>query len=138
MTIPTAVTDGQAVDPMCSKGGKLVTDPYGPREMRTVSGLITLSASTTETTLVAAGGSGVFLDLSSIKLCNTSASDARVDIRDATAGTVVDSWFVQAGRCVGQSYPFPIPQTTANNAWTVQSSASVTDLRIKASFAQSK
>jgi hypothetical protein len=51
-----------------------------------------------------------------------------------TAGTVVDSWWAAAGRCVGEIFPASLPQTTANSAWTVQSSVPVLDLRIKSTF----
>jgi hypothetical protein len=132
--LPTAVTNGQLAGAACNKDGILIAAPFGPRETIPASSLITLTSTTTETTLIAAGGASVFLDMVSIKVCNTSASDARVDVRDVTAGTVVDSWWAAAGRCVGQLFPASLPQTTANSAWTVQSSASVADLRVKATF----
>jgi hypothetical protein len=132
--LPTAVTNGQLAGAACNKDGILIAAPFGPRETISASGLITLTSTTTETTLIAAGGASVFLDMVSIKVCNTSASDARVDVRDVTAGTVLDSWWAAAGRCVGEIFPASLPQTTANSAWTVQSSASVADLRVKATF----
>lgn len=134
---PTARTDGQVVSTQCDKFGRVVTAPFNSRDLNGQSALITLT-STTETTLVAAGGAGVFIDLTGVKLCNTSAVDVRADIRDATAGTVLDSWFIKAGYCTGQSYTSPFKQTTANSNWTVQLSGAVTDVRVKAGYTANK
>lgn len=134
---PTARSDGQVVSSQFDKFGRLVTTPFNPRDLNGQSSLITLTG-TTETTLVGAGGAGVFNDLTGIKLCNTSATDVRADIRDATAGTVMDSWNIKAGYCTGQSYTSPFKQTTANNNWTVQLSGAVTDVRVKAGYAANK
>jgi len=89
---------------------------------------------TTETTLVAAGGAGVFNDLTLVACINTSATPVRVDIRDATAGTVRFPLYVPAGDMRGYMNPILIPQTTAANNWTFQASASVTDLRCWAGY----
>jgi hypothetical protein len=79
--LPTSVTNGQLAGIACTKDGIQVTSPFGPRENISPSALVTLTSTTTETTLIAAGGASVFLDMVSIKVCNTSASDARVDVR---------------------------------------------------------
>lgn len=111
-------------------GRQIVTT--APRGQR-AKNAITLT-STTETTLLSAGGSGVFHDLTKLLIANTSGTDVRVDFRDATGGSVIFSVFAPAGQTVGVSAgDDPIPQTTANNNWTAQLSAAVTDVRI---FAQ--
>jgi hypothetical protein len=129
-TNPTAVSAGQLVGVMADILGKLVVRAEAPRE-RVVTNTITLS-STTETTLIAAGAAGVFRDLTMITLANTSATGVRVDIRDATAGTVRWSFWVPATQTVGAVLRVPWPQTTAANNWTAQLSAAVTDVRIAA------
>ena len=126
-----ASTDGDyhvfSVDKL---GRQLVTS--APRGQR-VKNAITLTT-TTETTLLSAGGASVFNDITKLLIANTSGTDVRVDFRDATGGSVIFSVFAPAGQTVGVSAgDDPIPQTTANNNWTAQLSAAVTDVRI---FAQ--
>lgn len=128
---PTAVTDGQRVNVITDKVGKLVTVP-AIRDLVVQSAVVTLT-STSETTLIAAVAS-TFLDLVSIKLSNTSATAVRCDLRDATAGTVIDTFYLPAGDVRGVVYTVPWKQTTVNNNWTVQLSGSVTDVRITAQF----
>ena len=111
-------------------GRQLITS--APRGQR-VKNAITLTT-TTETTLLSAGGASVFNDITKLLIANTSGTDVRVDFRDATGGSVIFSVFAPAGQTVGVSAgDDPIPQTTANNNWTAQLSAAVTDVRI---FAQ--
>lgn len=134
-TIPTAASDGATVGLRCGKYGGLVQHPFAVRELASRSAVLTLTG-TTETSLMAAGGSGVLLDMVSIKACNTSATATRLDIRDVTAGTVQDTWYLPAGQCTGAVYSSPFRQTTANSAWTAQLSGAVTDVRIVAQFVQ--
>lgn len=137
-TIPTSVADGQLAAPRCGVAGDLVTQPFAPRAQQGRSPLVTLS-STTETSLIAAGTTGVFNDITWVKLCNMNAStDADVDVRDATAGTVQDSWHVPAAKCVGFAYPMPLTQTTSASAWTVKEQAGVSSVTVIAAFVQKK
>lgn len=131
-TTRTAVADADRADVLCDKNGKVVVTQSAARERVVRSGVITLT-NTTETTLIAAGGAGVFRDVTYLKCTNNSATLVRVDLRDATAGTVIDSWALAASGG-GFNLPFPVPynQATANNNWTVQLSASVTDVRCSA------
>ena len=128
-TNPTAVADGDRVDAMFDKLKKQVMILNGPRELD-VDATTTITASTTETTILAAGAAGVFHDLTVLWVANTSATDVRVDFRSATAGSVRFSLYCPAGNTVGVVLPQPIRQAAAANNWTAQSSASVTDLRI--------
>lgn len=138
-TVPTAVSDGQRVEMMVDKFGRQVNVLNADRALVTQGSVVTLTT-TTETTLVAAGGANVFLDLTYIHCSNTSTTATRVDIRDATAGTVRD--FIMcpaaAGPCEGAVYAVPFKQTTANNNWTVQLSGAVTDVRCVAQAVQNK
>ena len=86
---------------------------------------------TGETTLLTAV-TGYFLDLTALTIANTSATGVRVDVRDATAGTVKFSFWVPANDTRGIVFQIPKPQSAVSNNWTVQASASVTDLRIYA------
>jgi hypothetical protein len=133
-TIPTAVTDGQLVGLMADILGKLVVRVGASRQL-IVQNTITLTT-TTETTLLTAGSAGVFLDLTMLIISNTSATAVRVDIRDATAGTVRMSLYAPAGQTIGFTHPVTFTQTTAANNWTAQLSAAVTDVRIVAQAIQ--
>jgi hypothetical protein len=130
----TKVADADRADIITDLNGRIITEPFGPRELD-LDGNITLTT-TAETTLIAAGGAGVFHDLIGLLLTNTSGSSVRVDIRDTTAGTVQFSvWVANANSFSTTFIPFPRPvkQTTANTNWTAQLSSNVTDVRI---FAQ--
>jgi hypothetical protein len=133
-TIPTAVTDGQLVGLMADILGKLVVRVGASRQL-IVQNTITLTT-TTETTLLTAGAAGVFLDLTMLIISNTSATAVRVDIRDATAGTVRMSLYAPAGQTIGFTHPVTFTQTTAANNWTAQLSAAVTDVRVLAQAIQ--
>lgn len=101
-----------------------------PRAARTRNN-ITLT-DTTETTLIASG-SGIFRDLTFLSISNTSATGVRVDIRDATGGTVRLSYWVPAGDTKIIDFGgIPYKQTSQTQNWTAQLSASVTDVRIAA------
>ena len=132
-TNPTAVTDGQNVDALADKLGRTAVTIGHVRDQVTDSGVITLTT-TTETTLLAAAGAGVFTDLTAITLANTSATAVRCDVRDVTAGTVRWTFEVPASGTTGLSWTRPLKQATANSAWTVQLSGAVTDVRICAQF----
>lgn len=134
--LPTAVANADRVNALYDKFGRAVVLLQAPRDLITTN-TITLS-STTETTLLTAVAS-VFLDLTHLKCTNTSATLVRVDIRDATAGTVRDSIALAAsGGGFTDNYTIPIPQTTVNNNWTAQLSAAVTDVRCTARAVQNK
>lgn len=98
-----------------------------------VQGNVTLST-TTEQTLIA-GEAGLYHDLNTLIITNTSATNVRVDFRDTTGGAVKFSISALAG--VALPFQFPnLAQDVANVGanWTAQLSAAVTDVRI---FAQS-
>lgn len=128
----TAVADADRADVICDKLGRQIVTMSAPRERVVRSGVVTLST-TTETTLIAAGGAGVFRDLVYLKCTNSSATLVRVDLRDATAGTVIDSWALAAsGGGFNLAWPVPYAQATANGNWTIQLSAAVSDVRCSA------
>jgi hypothetical protein len=127
-TNPTGVTDADRVDAIFDKVGRPIVTLGHCRELITRNH-ITLTT-TTETTLLAAGGAGVFHDLVALTLANTSATATTVSIRDATAGTVRISIRLAAGANEIIPLSFVFPQTTADNNWTAQLVTAVTDVRI--------
>lgn len=126
------VANGDRVDGYYDLLGKAVTVPLGVRAL-IVQNTITLTTAT-ETTLLPAGGAGNFLDISWLVVTNTSAAAVRVDLRAGTASTVVLSIQAPAGlSTVVDLSDLPMIQSTANNNWTAQLSAGVTDVRVTAS-----
>lgn len=133
-TNPTAVDDGDVVRIMADDLGRVVTSPHAPRD-RIVHSTTTLS-NATETTLQAAVGAGVFLDLIGLIVTSGDSALNRIDIRDSSTGTIRHSAYLAADGG-GHTYRgAPITQATANNAWTAQlsTSPSANDVRVTAIF----
>jgi hypothetical protein len=137
--LPTAATAGNLTGVMVDKFGRQVVLPGTIRDLRACQ-TTTISASTSETTIVTAAGANVFADPYLIVVSNTSAStNTRVDFRDATAGTILFSLYSIGGvGPAGFSLPQSIPQTTANNNWTAQAATSTTDLRVYVCYEKNK
>src|SRR6516165_4083079 len=83
---PTAVANGQRVNASFDKLGKQVV--IGALR-ETKGDQKTSITTTTETTVVTAGGAGVFNDIYGIVVTNKSATTVFVDFRDSTGGAVV-------------------------------------------------
>jgi len=128
---PAAVSALDRTNMYSDQLGKLVIVPLACRAL-IVQATVTLTT-TTETTILAAAGAGIYLDVSWIMLTNTSAAAVRVDIRPVTGGSVLLSLNVEASKTlIVDLSDIPLLQTTANNNWTLQLSAAVTDVRITA------
>ena len=128
---PLAVANGDRVNMYADKLGRLIITELVPREL-IVHNRIALS-STTETTLIAAGGAGVFHDLMDLTVSNESATEVRVDIRDSPAGTV--RWtmdFAADGGGVSKPFRVPLTQGVAAQHWTAQLSAGVSTVYVTA------
>jgi hypothetical protein len=136
--LPTAASDGNLTGAMVDKYGRQVCLIGSIRDL-TGTQTTTLSATTTETTIVTQAAN-IFNDLVMLIVSNTSAStNTRIDFRDTTAGTVLFSLFSVGGAApVGFALPVPIPQTTVNTNWTAQCATSTTDIRIYAVFVKNK
>lgn len=132
---PVAVADGQVVNAMFSKTGKQVV--IGALRTMKSDQKTTISASTAETTIIAAGGAGVFNDPYMIALANSGASTTKVDIRDDTGGTIRATIEVPAGDTRGFALPVDsgLSQAVANKVWTAQCSVATTALEVTAMFA---
>jgi hypothetical protein len=125
---PTAVSaSGDLVNIMTDDVGRLVTSNTHVRDLVVQNRLVLASA--TETSILAAGGSGVFQDLTAITVSNTSTSTpVNVDIRDATTGTVRLTLTCPGSATTGAVFQTPFTQTTANNPWTIQCSGAVSSI----------
>ncbi len=136
-SLPTAATAGNTTGISVDKFGRQVVLPITIRDL-TGTQTTTISASTSETTIVTAAAS-VFNDLVMLVVSNTSAStNTRIDFRDTTAGSVLFSLQSPGNTTIGFAPPIPIPQTSVNTNWTAQCATSTTDVRIYAVFAKNK
>lgn len=130
-TWPTAVDDGDRVRMVGDDVGRLINYPFAPRDLLTHNRIALTS--TSETTLIAAGGANVFRDLLWLMISNESSSECRVDIRDATGGTVRLSIDLAAdGGGAVVNLPAPLKQATANNNWTATLSTGVSTIYVHA------
>ena len=128
---PAAVDDGDVVNALHDKLGKRVSIP-ALRELKAIQ--TTTITGTSETTIVTAGGAGIFKDLYRLVMTNSSATAVTITIKDATAGTTRYVFAVPAGATVGFSADAGSAaiQSAANNAWTATVSSAVTSIVITA------
>lgn len=122
-TNPTAVADGDAVRAMADDMGRQIVSLDGPRDLVVDNNSISLTLSTT-LTFLAAGGSGVFRDLTMITISNPTASPALVTIFDGlTGGAARFAWeFAADGGGIALVFNKPFKQATAQNGWAITSS----------------
>ena len=116
---PTAVTNGQAVYPMADKLGRQVMVNGHVRDMCDSQATALTAASAT--TVVAAGGSNVFTDLTAMTLINSGSSLVSATLSDGTKSYVYP--LAPNGGGVAKTWHTPRKATTANVAWTVTLSA---------------
>jgi len=113
---PTAVGNGDRVHTFHSDVGMPVMRPIQVRDLL-LTAYVAL-ANGTETDLLD-GSSGVFHDLVYIMGANTSDAAVTVEIRSGTANSVQLALEIPANATQGVSLPVPIPQSEADQAWTV-------------------
>ncbi len=113
---PTAVTAGDRVAATFDDLGRQVMRINQVRDLM-LTAYATLSTNS-ETSLLA-GVSGEFHDLVFIKFSNTSSGAVTIDLRDHTAGGIIDTYEVPANGVVGLSLSTPIPQSELDSSWTV-------------------
>lgn len=121
--LPTAVSAGQRINAQADKFGRQVVIPQAFRDI--VGTNYTIIAMTGETTIIPAQGSGVFADLVGIMVTNTGSTFTAVTVRDTPNGGTIFAVLIPAGEMRGAIFSTPVPQTTANNAWTAQLSNSI-------------
>lgn len=114
---PTAVAGGDAVYARADKTGRQVIVPHQVRDLIT-RGSVTLTDASEQSLIAAVAAT--FHDMLFIRLVNLGTANRIVSIRDATAGTVRDTWLLPATSTDGMVFPAPFKQTTSNNAWTAQ------------------
>jgi len=124
----TAVATGDTADFITDLNGKQIILPYAVPE-NFVNGVATLTT-TSDVSVITAGGAGIRNYITSISASNTSATNVRVDFKDGT--TIIASFFLAAsGGGVTHTMLVPI-RGTANTAFNAALSAAVTDVRVSA------
>ena len=93
----------------------------------------TITASTSETTIVTAAA-GVFNDLTSLTITNSSSTATLVTLKDSTGGTTRAIYSIAANGGITIPFPTPKAQATANNNWTLTCGTSVSSIYVSAEF----
>jgi hypothetical protein len=110
----TAVTNGQVVNLAASLTGKLITLPFANKE-NNLSGASTGITSATNTSLIAAAGSGVKIYLTGFSCANTGATTSLIQFTSGSGGTVLWSTINPAGAGTNGQINPPVA-TAANTA----------------------
>lgn len=109
---PSEVLDGRPVEAFMDKVGRQAVILYQVRDLvATASATLTTG---TSTSLLAAGGTGVFHDLLQVTFSNNSTVSAQVSLKDD--GTAYN-FQVPASGAVVIRYNAPLKQSAANSQW---------------------
>lgn len=136
-SLPTAVADADRVNGIADKFGRQVVLTNAIRDI-VGSQNTTITSSTSETTIVTAGGAGVFIDLTHLAITNKSATGTLVTLKDSTAGTTRGVYYVPATGGIVLTFPTPKAQASANNNWTLTCGTSVDSVYVTAEFINNK
>lgn len=138
LTGATMVANSDRVDNIARVDGALIVQPFCPLEdvvqERTTN---TDGASTAFASGLAAPGAGVRLWVTSVDICNSSATFCTVDLRDGAAGSVLWTLPVPATGGVVKQFNPPL-KLTANTALAFDASAGTTTLSISVNGFKSK
>jgi len=117
-TNKTAKSDGADIRPKADDLGRQVMRPIQVRDL--IATAYVSVSNGTETTLLAAGGAGVYHDLIMITATNNSTAATQLDIRATTGGNIIHTMYLPASTGpVGFSPSVPWPQDNVNNNWTI-------------------
>lgn len=114
---PTAATAGRLMNLQGDLAGRPVVKSAGQPQAHDFNRQ-TITA-TTETTLVAAVAANRH-ELQSLTIANRDNAAHTIDLRDATAGTIRQSFIVPAGETRQFAWPAGLPAAAVNTAWTAQ------------------
>jgi hypothetical protein len=134
-TNPTAVADADRADLFMDDVGRPVVLLNQCRDLTAVQ-QTTITSSTSETTIVSAAGAGVFADLLSLTITNSSATALIVTLKDATAGTTRGIYALAANGGITIPFATPLAQASANNNWTLTCGSSVASIYVVAQYAK--
>lgn len=134
---PVSEVTGDSTPVMVDKAGRVVTTAGNIRELVAAQTTV-IAASTVETTIITAGGAGVFNDLSLLVITTTAVTASVITIKDATAGTTRLTLHLPATAAkdgpIVIPFPVPLAQATANANWTATCSVNTTAFAFSAVF----
>lgn len=139
-TLPTKRGDGTITNWWLTGLGSQVSTLDCSRD-NIVKSSTTLPSNTTEVIILSSAAASTYNDMLNLLAINTSTTAARVDFRSGggPGGTTVDfALYLPAGDTRGMATPHIWPQTTAAANWTAQSSGSIVDIRLYATFCKSQ
>ncbi len=108
-----------------------------PPAYGTIGSQTTQIDSTSETTIVTAGASGIYNDIIGFQITNQSATAVTVTIKDSTAGTTRKVFDLAANGGIVVNFPYGLPQSAAANNWTATLSASGVTVDVNVDFIES-
>jgi hypothetical protein len=132
-TNPTAVSDTQRVNAFYDDVGREIVVLNQCRDL-VGSQTTTITASTSETTIVTAGSAGVFNDLTSLAITNSSSTALIVTLKDSTGGTTRGIYALAANGGIVLTFPTPKAQSGAAANWTLTCGSSVSSIYVVAEF----
>ena len=123
---PTNATGGNLVAGMGDKAGRAVVTPVQVRELMAVQ-QTAVAVVTADQAIVAAGGAGVFHDITQLIITTAGAAAQTITIKDAVAGTTrlvlnYPNAAVAPGAPLVINFSPPLVQAVANTAWCVTQS----------------
>jgi hypothetical protein len=133
--LPTANTATYLTVPMTDKFGRQVVLGASIRDL-TAAQATTITASTSITTVIAAGGSGVYTDITNLTITNSSATALIVTLTDGTS-----NYIYALAANGGIEIPFgstPLPAASANTVWQLTCGTSVSSIYVVAQYVKNK
>lgn len=141
-TANPALTNGQTAAIQVDSAGTAFVRPYRRSQYKATP--VTITASTTPVTAVAAQGANIFADITgffvTVTAAATTATAFTITLSDGTVSYVFD---LDTGALATSSadptilslpFPSPLPATTANTAWTATSSSATPTMHIVTTF----
>ena len=132
--LPTANTATDLTVPMTDKFGRQIVIANTVRDLTGMQAT-TIMSSTSATTIITAGASGVYNDIISLAITNSSATALIVTISDGTKSLV---YAIAANGGIMIQPSSPIPATSAATAWQITCGTSVASIYVVAQFAANK
>lgn len=137
-TTAPSLTTGQSVGAQCDYQGSLFVKPY--RRGQTVSQYTNIASSSAATTILAAQGTGIFADISTLIVTVTPAAATAIQftatLSDGTKSYVydLDTGITAAtgSEGVGLNFSFnpPMPASSANTVWTLALSVATVTVNV--------
>ncbi len=125
----TAVAVADRSDLVCDLDGALIARPCRLADL--ISDVKTnTDGSSTAFTGSFAAAANLYNYVTSVTICNTSASAVTVDLRDGTGGSVIWTGIAPAGGGITHAFATPLRQPTVNTALALDGSAAASTITV--------